>query len=148
MEETETRLRERRDKVLRKALARAAVAWLSLLKRARGRIEERRWEAAREDEAKTIQRWWRHKKRVEAAHAYFKRIKRWRDWWNAERVRLRVQKVQQWARREIQIKEAIEQLEGLTRKEELDYYERARISARLMELRIEIAEMRDGDRNS
>ncbi|NNL94282.1 MAG: M48 family metallopeptidase [Xanthomonadales bacterium] len=46
------------------------------------------------------------------------------------------------------IKEAIEQLERLTQKEDLDYYERSRVSARLMEMRIEIADMRDGERNS
>jgi len=46
------------------------------------------------------------------------------------------------------IKEAIEQLERLTRDEDLDYYERSRVSARLMEMRIEIADMRDGERSS
>jgi predicted Zn-dependent protease len=46
------------------------------------------------------------------------------------------------------IHEAIEQLEMLSKNQELDYYERARISARLMEMRIEIVEMRDEDRSS
>ncbi|MBT8061922.1 MAG: M48 family metalloprotease [Gammaproteobacteria bacterium] len=46
------------------------------------------------------------------------------------------------------IKEAIEQLERLTQKEDLDYYERSRVSARLMEMRNEIADMRDGERSS
>lgn len=46
------------------------------------------------------------------------------------------------------IKEAIEQLERLTKNEDLDYYERSRVSARLMEMRIEIADLRDGERNS
>lgn len=36
--------------------------------------------------------------------------------------------------------EAISQLEGLTRQADLDYYQRARVSARLIELRIEIGE--------
>ena len=38
------------------------------------------------------------------------------------------------------IEEAISQLEGLERQSDLDYYQRARISARLTELRIEIGE--------
>jgi len=38
------------------------------------------------------------------------------------------------------IEEAISQLEGLTRQSDLDYYQRARVSARLTELRIEVGE--------
>jgi len=44
------------------------------------------------------------------------------------------------------IKEAIEQLERLTREREMDYYESARVSARLQELRIQMVELRDGER--
>lgn len=44
------------------------------------------------------------------------------------------------------IKEAIEQLERLSKDTELDYYQRARVSARLLELRIEMVELRDGER--
>ncbi len=44
--------------------------------------------------------------------------------------------------------EAIEQLEMLSKDQELDYYQRARISARLMELRIQMVEIRDEDRSS
>ena len=36
--------------------------------------------------------------------------------------------------------EAVTQLEGLSRQDDLDYYQRARVSARLMELRIELGE--------
>ena len=36
--------------------------------------------------------------------------------------------------------EAITQLESLERRSDLDYYQRARVSARLMELRIEVSE--------
>jgi predicted Zn-dependent protease len=43
------------------------------------------------------------------------------------------------------ISEAIEQLEMLTRDHELDYYERARVSARLLELRVQMVELRDGE---
>lgn len=44
-------------------------------------------------------------------------------------------------------KEAITQLEGLTRQSDLDYYQRARVSARLMELRIESGETNEQARN-
>ncbi len=44
-------------------------------------------------------------------------------------------------------KEAITQLERLTRQSDLDYYQRARISARLMELRIESGETNEQARN-
>jgi predicted Zn-dependent protease len=43
--------------------------------------------------------------------------------------------------------EAITQLERLTRQSDLDYYQRARISARLMELRIESGETNEQTRN-
>jgi len=43
--------------------------------------------------------------------------------------------------------EAITQLERLTRQSDLDYYQRARISARLMELRIEVGETNEQARN-
>ncbi|MCK5308548.1 MAG: M48 family peptidase, partial [Zetaproteobacteria bacterium] len=43
--------------------------------------------------------------------------------------------------------EAITQLERLTRQSDLDYYQRARISARLMELRIESGETNEQARN-
>jgi predicted Zn-dependent protease len=43
--------------------------------------------------------------------------------------------------------EAITQLERLTRQSDLDYYQRARVSARLMELRIEIGETNEQARN-
>jgi predicted Zn-dependent protease len=46
------------------------------------------------------------------------------------------------------IKEAIEQLERLTKEQEMDYYERARVSARLQELRIQMVELRDGEKRS
>lgn len=46
------------------------------------------------------------------------------------------------------IQEAIEQLEKLTRDNELDYYQRARVSARLTELRVQMAELRDGEQSS
>ncbi|NND45596.1 MAG: M48 family metallopeptidase [Xanthomonadales bacterium] len=39
------------------------------------------------------------------------------------------------------LREAIEQLEKLARDDELDYYERARVSARLTELRVQMAEL-------
>lgn len=39
------------------------------------------------------------------------------------------------------LQEAISQLEGLERQDDLDYYERARVNARLIELRIEIGEL-------
>lgn len=39
------------------------------------------------------------------------------------------------------VHEAMEQLERLSRQEDLDYYERSRVSARLMELRIQMSEM-------
>jgi predicted Zn-dependent protease len=44
-------------------------------------------------------------------------------------------------------KEAITQLERLTRQSDLDYYQRARVSARLMELRIETGETNEQARN-
>ena len=43
--------------------------------------------------------------------------------------------------------EAITQLESLARREDLDYYQRARVSARLMELRIEAGEIDTQARN-
>lgn len=46
------------------------------------------------------------------------------------------------------VREAIEQLEMLAKDIELDYYQRARVSARLMELRIQMVEMRDEERRS
>jgi predicted Zn-dependent protease len=46
------------------------------------------------------------------------------------------------------IREAIEQLEKLTRDGELDYYQRARVSARLTELRVQMAETRDEEQSS
>ncbi|MFT5138719.1 MAG: putative Zn-dependent protease [Lysobacterales bacterium] len=45
-------------------------------------------------------------------------------------------------------KEAIEQLERLSKDSELDYYQRARISDRLLELRIEIVETGEMDKDS
>jgi predicted Zn-dependent protease len=45
------------------------------------------------------------------------------------------------------IREAIEQLEMLSKDEKLDYYERARISDRLTELRIQMVAIRDEDRS-
>ncbi len=44
------------------------------------------------------------------------------------------------------LQEAISQLEGLERQDDLDYYERARVNARLIELRIEIGRQ-DGYKN-
>ena len=44
--------------------------------------------------------------------------------------------------------EAIEQLERLIRDEDLDYYQRARIDARLLEMRVLMVEMTDGERSS
>jgi predicted Zn-dependent protease len=38
-------------------------------------------------------------------------------------------------------KEAITQLESLARRQDLDYYQRARVNARLMELRIEAGDL-------
>ena len=46
------------------------------------------------------------------------------------------------------IEEAIEQLEKLAREHELNYYEQSRVSARLTELRIQFAEMRDKEQSS
>ncbi len=46
------------------------------------------------------------------------------------------------------IEEAITQLETLSRSDDLDYYQRARVSARLMELRIEVGDNGDQDNNS
>ena len=46
------------------------------------------------------------------------------------------------------VREAIEQLEMLAKDFELDYYQRARVSARLMELRIQMVEMGDEVRPS
>jgi len=43
--------------------------------------------------------------------------------------------------------EAITQLESLERRSDLDYYQRARVSARLMELRIEVGESDKADRS-
>ena len=43
--------------------------------------------------------------------------------------------------------EAITQLESLARRQDLDYYQRARVSARLMELRIEAGEIDTQARN-
>ena len=45
------------------------------------------------------------------------------------------------------IKEAITQLEGLERQDDLDYYQRARVNARLIELRIETGE-EDSEENN
>ena len=39
------------------------------------------------------------------------------------------------------VREAMEQLEMLTREDDLDYYERSRVSARLMELRIQMGDL-------
>jgi len=44
--------------------------------------------------------------------------------------------------------EAIDQLERLSKDPELDYYQRARISDRLLELRVQMVDMRDGERRS
>jgi predicted Zn-dependent protease len=41
------------------------------------------------------------------------------------------------------VREAMEQLEMLTKEKDLDYYERSRVSARLMEMRIQMGEMRE-----
>ena len=46
------------------------------------------------------------------------------------------------------VREAIEQLEMLEKDFELDYYERARVTARLMELRIHMVEMHGEERRS
>lgn len=46
------------------------------------------------------------------------------------------------------VREAIEQLERLDKRNDLDYYQRARVSARLLEMRVKMAEVRDNDRNS
>jgi len=46
------------------------------------------------------------------------------------------------------VREAIEQLEMLEKDFELDYYQRARVTARLMELRIQMVEMGDEERRS
>lgn len=46
------------------------------------------------------------------------------------------------------IREAMEQLEMLTKRDDLDYYERARVSARLMEMRILMTEFGEEQRRS
>jgi predicted Zn-dependent protease len=45
------------------------------------------------------------------------------------------------------LQEAISQLEGLERQDNLDYYERARVNARLIELRIEVGELEGYSKN-